>query len=541
MNKIITNLKKNKLLLCYSFFEGFLLMYGSLLNMDKSLSNFKLYMFLIVLAFTTIFYILNNIYFKTLSFTYKQEEKHKFSKRKLLILWLIIFILWIPVLLAYYPSIWAYDVYDQVPHLIGQNVTNKHPIIHTLFIELFLIIGKKINEYTFGILLLTIVQMIIMSFIFSYSIEKINCKINNKKIRFLITSLLIIYFGIIPFNSIMSISITKDVLFSGLTLLLLIFIYDFIDEEKISKLKYIMFMIIAVLFILIKSNSLFIFIFLTLMFIILYKGNKKKKIIIVSFSSIIISIILNSILVASTNSKKYSKFETYNIQIQNLIYVAIKHPSINENKEELFDIIPRKCFDKNLSNDFDINRVDYAKDKLVNCDLNNFNYNKFNNTWIKYGLKYPIDYIDSWSNVTIGSWYLLDETHANTYPGDNQGYLLTDYKYIEGISEEVPDSKFPWLFDKLERVATINVQYKNIGIWRFIFAPATYVLSYLLLLVYVLSKKLRNELIPLMILLGVSITILNAPVIVVRYIYPFMVCVPIIFIRLFTSKKEKLN
>ena len=541
MNKIITNLKNNKLLLSYSILEGFLLLYGSLLSMGKSLSNFKIYMLLIIAIFTLVFYILNNIYFKILSLNYKKKDNYKFSKKKFLILWLIIFILWIPVLLAYYPSIWAYDVYDQVPHLIGQNVTNKHPIIHTLFIELFLIIGKKINGYTFGILLLTIVQMIIMSFIFSYSIEKISCKINNKKIRILITSLLIIYFGIIPFNSIISISITKDVLFSGLTLLLIVFIYDFIDEEKITKLKYIMFMIISILFILIKSNSLFIFILFTLLLSIIYKGNNKKKIVILSIISIFISVIINSILVVSTNSKKYSKFETYNIQIQNLMDIAIKHPNINEGKDELFDIIPRKCFDSDLSNDFDINRVDYAKDKLVNCDLNNFNFKKFNSTWIKYGLKYPIDYIDSWSNITIGSWYLLDESHANTYPGNNQGYLLTDYKYIEGVSEEVPDSKFPWLFDKMEHVATINIQYKNIGIWRFIFAPATYVLSFFLLLVYVISNKLRNELIPLIILLGIFITILNAPVIVVRYIYPFMVCVPIIFIRLFTIKKEKLN
>jgi len=541
MNKIITNLKNNKLLFIYSFIEGFLLMYGSLLNMDKSLSNFKIYMLLIILIFTLIFYILNNIYFKILSFNYEKRENNKFSKKKFLILWLIIFILWIPVLLAYYPSIWAYDVYDQVPHLIGQNVTNKHPIIHTLFIELFIIIGKKISSYTFGILLLTIVQMIIMSFIFSYSMEKISSKVNNKKLRIFITSLLIIYFGILPFNSIMSISITKDVLFSGLLLLLIIFLYDFIDFEKVSKLKYSIFMIISILFILTKNNALFIFIFFTLLFTIIYKGNNKKNIVILSIFSIIISIIINSILLVSTNSKKYNKFETYNIQIQNLIYISIKHPSINEGKDKLFDIIPRKCFDDDLSSNFDKNRVDYVKDKLVNCELNNFNYNKLNIIWIKYGLKYPIEYIDSWSNITIGSWYLLDESHANTYPGDNQGYLLTDYKYIEGVSEDVPDIKFPWLFDKLERVASINRQYKDISIWRFIYAPAVYVLSFFLLFVYVISKKLTNELIPLIVLLGLFITILNAPVIVVRYIYPFMVCVPIIFVRLFTTKKEKLN
>lgn len=540
MKKIINDIKSNKIVLFYSLIEGFLLIYGILLQDNKGLSKYNLICFISTIFITIIFYILNRLYFKILDFKYKEKDKYKYSKKMFFIFWILIFMLWIPVLLAYYPSVWSYDVYNQVPHILGLKITTQHPIVHTLFIELILGLGNLIKNYTFGILLLTIVQMIIMSLIFGYSIEKIRTKIDNKVIRIIISFLLIIYYGLLPFNSIMSISITKDVLFSGLLLLLIIYIYDFIDGENISKSKYILFMIVSILFMLIKNNSVIIYSIFTIFLIIFYKEKLKKNMIILCIISIITSLVINYSLIFISNAQKYSKFERYNIEIQNLVYVAIKHPEINENNDNIYDIIPKKCFDYNLTDNFDNNRVDYAKDKLINCNLNNFDYNKFNKTWIKYGLKYPIDYIDSWSNITIGSWFLFDESHANTYPGNNQGYLLTDYKAIKGVSDELPDSKFPWLFNKMEKIATENKQYDSVGIWRFIYAPATYILSFFLLISYIVSRKLKNELIPLVLLIGVYITLLNAPVIIVRYIYPFMVCAPIIFVRLFT-RKEKLN
>ena len=536
MSKFITNIKNNKLLLFYSFIEGFLLMYGIILKSNKSLSNFKLYMIIIILLFSFLFYVLNNIYFKVLSFKYKKNNEYKFSKKSLLIKWLILFILWIPVLLAYYPSIWAYDVYEQVPHLTNNVMTNKHPIIHTLLIEFILIIGKQIKDYTFGILLVTIVQMLIMSFIFAYSIEKINTKIDNKLVRYITTSILIIYYGIIPFNSIMSISITKDVLFSGILLLVIISLYDILESTYIKKSKYISFMILSVLLILFKSSASIMYIIFFL--ILILKKNKNKKLILFSFISIVLALSINFTLEKALNVEKRSRFEGYNIQNQNLIYTVIKHPSLDvDNSEKLYDIIPRNCFSEVLSDDYNFNRADYTKEKLIKCDIKNFDYNKYMFIWIKYGIKYPIDYIDSFSNLTIGSWFLLDESHANTYRGGSQGYLLTDYKIIKGVSDDMPDSKFPWLFKKLEKVATHNEQYNRVGIWRFIYVPSTYILSFFLILIYM--KKRKYMITPLILLISFYITTLSAPVVLVRYIYPFMITIPILFIKCITLNNKR--
>ena len=512
------------------------MMFGIILKSNKSLSNFKLYMIIFIILFTIVFYIFNNIYFKILSMKYKSNSEYKFSIKSLLIKWLILFILWIPVLLAYYPSIWAYDVYDQVPHLTHTTFTNKHPIIHTLFIELFLIIGKQVKDYTFGILLLTIVQMLIMSFIFSYSIEKIKTKINHKTIRYIFVSILIIYYGIIPFNSIMSISITKDVIFSGILLLIIINLYDILEDNNIKLRKYILYSILSIFLILFKNSAYIIYI----IFIIglLIKKNKNNKLILTSFISIFLALSINFTLEKTLNVKKVSRIEAYNIQTQNLIYTTIKHPNLDVSMDEkLYGIIPRNCFSEKLIDDYDENRADYSKDKIIKCNIKDFNYNKYMSIWLKYGFKYPIDYIDSFGNLTIGSWFLLDESHATTYPGGSQGYLLTDYKIIPGVSDDLPDSKFPWLFDKLEEVATLNKQYDSINIWRFIYTPSTYVLSFFLILVYMITRK--QNITPLIFLVSLYITTLSAPVVIVRYIYPFMIIVPILFIKCITLNNKR--
>ena len=442
-------------------------------------------------------------------------------------------------MLAYYPTLWAYDVFDQVPHLIGKRINTHHPIIHTLFIESFMILGHKIKNYTLGMLLLSIVQMSIMSCIFAYSIEKVKSLSKNKLLRKLITIILIIYYGIVPFNSIMSISMTKDVLFSGMLLLLITYIFDLVEGKEFSKKKNILFIITSILCILIKNNMLYVYILFLFSFIIFYKLKNKFKILFSCIIAITISSIINTTLPIMFNALSYSSGNSKIVQNQTLIYTAIKHPkTLINDKGYLYDYIPLKCFDNDLPYYYDKNRADLTRDSLLFCENFTIDDSRYMKIWIKYGLKYPVDYIDAWGNLTIGSWYLLDESHANTYPGYNQGYLLSDYKIIPGISDERPKSKFPALYNLLEEIATENVQYEKISIFRFIFEPATYVLSFFLLIVYIIKNKYREYLIPLSLLLGIYLFLLVAPVILVRYVYPFMVCVPIIFFRLLVKKRE---
>lgn len=542
MKKLINNIKNNKIIVIFSLIESFLQVYGSYLSSDGSLKDFKIYTVIIILVFSIVFYIVNIVFCKILSIQYKSNSKYVFSKKNLFITFLIIFFMWIPVLLAYYPTLWSYDVYVQVPHLSGGVLSNLHPLFHTLFIESFLIIGNKIRNYEFGMLILSIVQMIIMAFIFSYSIEKIKAKIDNKLVRNIFMILSIIFFGLIPINSIMSISMTKDVLFSGFLLLFVIKVYDVIDNNDISKSNKVSLIIISIFILLLKNNSVMIYFIFSISVLILLKSNLCKKFFMCCFSSFVIYYIIMMIMIIVFKPDKGYKFERYSVQLQNLIYTAIEHPKEDVSENEMyFNFLPRECLYYNLKYNYNKSRADYIKSSAIECVGNEFDDLKLIKSWIIYGFKYPIEYIDSWSNLTIGSWYLLDESHANTYPGENQGYLLSDYKYIKGVSEKKPDSKFSFGYKMLEKIATENIQYKST--FRFIFQPASYILSFFLLLVYLLNIKRFKEILPLIIYIALYLSVLFGPVIVVRYIYPFIIFVPILFTRILiiNNKREDFS
>ena len=82
-----------------------------------------------------------------------------------------------------------------------------------------------------------------------------------------------------------------------------------------------------------------------------------------------------------------------------------------------------------------------------------------------------------------------------------------------------------------------NIQYEKLSFLRFIFQPATYILSILLLFLYKIKNSSKDKLliyIPLLCNLG---AIIIGPCIIVRYIYPFMVSLPYLIIKNFIDNK----
>lgn len=540
VKKIFKKIINNKILFIFSLIESFLQVYGTILSCDGSLSDFNLFMISAIIVFSVIFFSINYYYFQVLSLKYKHNQDYLFSKKSFCLTWICIFVMWVPVLLAYYPTIWSYDVFRQVPHLIGEQISAHQPILHTLFIESILIIGKHIASYELGMLLLSIIQMLIMSLIFAYTIEKIKTMVNNKLIMNIVKIIMIIYYGLMPFNSIMSISMTKDVLFTGLLLLLIIYLFDYLDDRKFNKKKKVLFIMSATLMLLMKNNAIYIFSVFTLVSLYLLK-DKRKKFLVMCICPVILYIIVNLGFYFILKPSDNYRFEQYSHPTQNLIYVALMHPQEDVNNNALlFDFIPRNCFSNDLGLDFNKNRADNIKDNFIYCLNNDFSDIKLLSIWLKYGIKYPIDYIDSSSNLTIGSWYLFDESHTNTYGNSKhlKGYLASNYLVVDGLDMNTPESKLPWAYNKLELVATDNVQYGNNIFIRFLFAPATYVLSFMLLLIYVIKNNLKRVLIPMMLLVALYSSILIGPVIIVRYIYPFMVIVPILFVRIISLNNQ---
>lgn len=168
----------------------------------------------------------------------------------------IIIACWLFVWLAYYPGLWNYDPW-QVNQFTQKEFSKYHPLIHTLLLSVCYCAGVKINSANLGVILYDFVQMLIMAGIFAYTYVYIHKHVFNKFFR----GIVLLFYAVFPVNSILVISTTKDVIFSGLVLLCLVFSIQ-IKEVVSSKQKNVLLLLLlaaCVAMLLFRNNAIYAF------------------------------------------------------------------------------------------------------------------------------------------------------------------------------------------------------------------------------------------------------------------------------------------
>lgn len=450
----------------------------------------------------------------------------KTKKRNFFKVWGIIFLLWIPVLLAYYPGIFDYDVDTQLRYIINNKYSTHHPLIHTIILGAFYNLGKLLNNYNLGILLYTILQMLIISAIISYAVIYLKKKGINKTIIYLI----IAFYAIFPLNSILVISATKDVYFSAFALAFIVCIMQIKDDNwKLSK-KYIGLIIVTVLMLLFRINAMYALIIALV--IMLFLGIKKyKNIILAILISLVLCSGIESGLERMYNADTKNERDMLSIPLQQLARVAneYKDKLSEEEYKEITNYIKPERYNKYLAdgikNSSNINKI-------------RSNFKGFIKTWVKYFLKFPTVYVESFLYNTQGYWDINDVSHSEIYGIDmvtKKGYLLTGYK--EGFNVEHKsyfkqlESLYEWLF--------IENNYQKIPIISLMFSPALYIWITIFYFAYSVYKKKKDSVLISTFFIGLLVTLLVGPTCLPRYIYPYVLCIPVLICDLFIKNKEK--
>ena len=145
-------------------------------------------------------------------------EKWKAGNRKrgeILFPWIAIVIGWMPTLLAYYPGIFAYDAPNQIIQVLNSSYSTHHPIVHTILMGRLFQLGHALGDNNLGVLFYSLIQMFILAFSFAYCLNSLYKLGLKKKYIVILTGIIILF----PVNSILAVSLTKDVLFAAFTLL----------------------------------------------------------------------------------------------------------------------------------------------------------------------------------------------------------------------------------------------------------------------------------------------------------------------------------
>lgn len=371
-------------------------------------------------------------------------------KNKKTIFWIafsIILLCWIPLYFIAYPGIITPDSLAQIKIINGDALlSDHHPIIHTAVIGVFYKLGYFLfNSHNGAVGTAIFVQMLLMSSIFAYSISYLY----SKKVRLSYLIAILVFYSLSPIHAFYNITLWKDVLFSGVTLLLVISIYELVTQlnnKTIVQKDWIVFSLTAIGFVLLRNNGIYAYVFL-IMFMYYFFRRQLRSVIPYSLLPLIVYIVVKGPVFSVLDVQPGHTVEALSIPLQQMGYLANHQDLLTEEDKELLNkIAPVELMGELY--------LSYLSDPIKNLIRDNPDYpslvdNKveFIRVWAQLGLRYPRAYIRSYAYQTLGYWYMdvdywviLDEIVPNEYGIERESNKQIEFisKWLEELKDETP-------------------------------------------------------------------------------------------------------
>ncbi len=449
----------------------------------------------------------------------------------------VIFLCWLPVFLAYYPSVFAYDAEGQLYQVIAGDYSTHHPLLHTLFMGAFFRLGGAVGSYPFGMAVHSAVQMLLLAASFGWALGYLY----ERRIPRWLRGLLLAFYALHPANSVLSVSTTKDVLFSALVLLYTVLLCRMLVGRGTGNKEAPAYVILSTLLLLFRNNAVYAFI---VSVPLVYAGLRKWHVaeegekrstagsyLALSAVAFVLYGVCGMGLRAVTHAQSGSPREMLSVPLQQMARVRVE-------EDAHMEPALRQEVEKYLSSEwvfaaYDPHLADPVKNRAVIHD----DPAGLIRTWINMGLRYPTIYVDAFLDNSVGYWYLEDVTHAQVYGIGTEsgfGYRSTDTRTMPAGCEIVPDSYLPGIRSLMEKVVSDNA-YQKIPVLRIVFAPAFYWWMLCLYLATAIYQKRYKMLLPVCFLTVYYFTLLLSPTVLIRYMYPFVATVPVMFSLLVTT------
>lgn len=462
-----------------------------------------------------------------------EDASEECSRRPIWQVWLfyslLIFLCWMPVFLAYYPSVFAYDAEGQLYQVLAGDYSTHHPLLHTLFLGAFFRLGIALGSCSAGMAVHSVVQMALMAGTFGWALSFLY----QRRVPGWERVLLFLFFSFFPANPVLAMSTTKDVLFAAFVLLYTLCLYRMAcgrDVRQGGKAQAV-YIVVGVLMLLFRNNAVYAFI---VSVPIVYAGLAERKRMYLRMTLLVFALfgICAFSLKAVTHAQSGSPREMLSVPLQQMARTRVK-------AEEEIDPSLRQELEKYIPSEwvfaaYNPHLADPVKNRAVIHD----DPAGLIKTWIRLGLQHPAIYIDAFLDNSLGLWYLWDTSHAQVYGIGTEsgfGYLSTDNRTMPAGFEVEEHSLLPGLRVFMERIVSDNA-YGRIPVVRLLFAPALYWWLLYLCLVTALYRKRYREILPVVFLVAYCLTLLLSPTVLVRYIYPLLVTIPVILPCLMTTE-----
>lgn len=469
-----------------------------------------------------------------------KNNNEKQTNNFIIMYFLIIILCWMPAFLAFCPAILNYDGPSQIIAYIvaSERMTTQQPIISTLMMVSFFEFGIKVlGSSTLGMMCFSLFQMCFMAGVFAYTVNFVWKETDNK----VITTLVLIFYAIFPYNQLFPLMTTKDTMFAGFTLFFVVQLYQF-PREKFGIKEYVLLSIFAVFMLLFRNNAAYALV-VALPIIMIFLRDNKKKMFDIAIVFVIIFIVYQLCfegLIIATDSVMQSDREKLSVISQAIARVSKqKKDELTEDEiDEInyyFEDIDRliEVYDTNISDD--------TKRAIV---IKKYEENPkgFYKLFVSMVKKYPIICIDSFLDTIRGYWYIFDNSFNQIFHEESpetKGCLeLTFYVVTDGTRENlVRDLNELPVLRKFYRSMFCQNNYTKIPVLYIVFQPAIYFYIALACLLYAIYKKDKNLVLPTIYLFLYFLTCFLGPGAIIRYMYANIVATPFILAMCKNNKK----
>ncbi|MBQ7919511.1 MAG: hypothetical protein IJ324_06195 [Lachnospiraceae bacterium] len=437
--------------------------------------------------------------------------------------WVGIFVCYIPVFLAYWPVNFVYDAKYQLSEVVNNAYKIHHPLLHTWLMGATYNLGAELfDSVSVGISFYTIIQMLICSAAFAYSMWYLYQKNIPKVFRVIV----FLFYAVFPMNSLFAISATKDVLFAAFFLIFFITLLRVCEEQEKLQVPLMILMVLSgVLMAHFRKNAVYAMIIAIPFLIVATKEKMRKIVVLVTLLAVVLisNVLQNSLIDVLHATNDEGIREALSIPYQQLARVACYRkdgldPAIYEEMLIYWDEGFEEVYNPYLSDPIK-GTVDIAV-----VESNFVNFVKF---WVKTGLKYPGEYLESFLTNTIGYWYMGDVAHAMC-TGDG----IAVYHSLIGSGEEIEKQNLcpvvSWAYDPL----FFYGEYKETPILAWLFRSSTYFWMLMVYVLYTLYKKEYKRLMVPVISILYYLSCFVGPMVALRYVYAVVVTMPIMGYRI---------
>ena len=258
---------------------------------------------------------------------------------------LLIVLCRLPGFLAYYPGICAYDVTLQTGQIVDHNYNTHHPLAHTLLMAGSMKLGEKVfGDANTGIAIMTFLQVLALAAAFAWCMAALwKRKVHRGWLLCLQLSGMFY-----PFHLYMSVSVTKDAVFSIFFLLQTVLLCEMVLEtvttnvsegRKRLPVKNIALFIVSVGMQLLRNNGRYAMLVLLAVLLIATVFGKGKRLFYTGlFVNCAVSLIAGTLILAGlvrvTNAQPGDSREMLSMPIQQFARCMLYHGDVGVYAED---------------------------------------------------------------------------------------------------------------------------------------------------------------------------------------------------------------